>query len=87
MNKGQNATAEKKANCPMEGNDEINDIVYKCDVTKRLPKKVYLGLAERERKSRFYNQNLSFTHQRYSNITCDTCKVFQLQNLTLSDLL
>ena len=72
MNKGQNATAEKKANCPMEGNGEINDIVYKCDVTKRLPKKVYLGLAERERKSRFYNQNLSFTHQRYTNIAYGT---------------
>ena len=72
MNKVQNATAEKKANCLMEGNGEVNDIVYKGDVTKRLPKKVYLGLTERERKSRFYNQNLSFTHQRYTNIACGT---------------
>ena len=73
MNKDQNATADKKqTNCPTEGNCKNDDIVYKFDVTRRLSEKVYLGLAERERKSRFYNQNLSFTHQRYTNIACGT---------------
>ena len=38
----------KKAECPMEGNCQVNDILYKCDVTRPLPKKVYLGLAEKE---------------------------------------
>ena len=28
----------------MEGNCVVNDKVYECDVTKPLPKKVYLGL-------------------------------------------
>ena len=36
----------KKAECPMEGNCQVNDIVYKCDVTKPSLKKVYLRLAE-----------------------------------------
>ena len=31
----------------MEGNYQVNDIVYKSDVTRVLLKKVYLGLAER----------------------------------------
>ena len=53
----------KKAECLTEGNCQVNDAVYKCDVTRSLPKKVYLGLAEREWKSCFYN------HKRYSNET------------------
>ena len=32
----------------MEGNCQVDDVVYKCDVTRPLPKKVYLGLAERQ---------------------------------------
>ena len=43
----------------MEGNCLVNDVVYKCDVTGPLPKKVYLRLAEGEWKSRFYNHKLS----------------------------
>ena len=34
----------------MEGNYRVNDVVYKSDVTRVLLKKVYLGLAERERE-------------------------------------
>ena len=56
----------KKAECPMEGNCLVNDVVYKCDITRPLPKKVYLGLAEGEWKSCFYKQKLSFKHKRYS---------------------
>ena len=51
----------------MEGNGQVNDLVYKCDVTRPLPKKVYLGLEGGEWKSRFYNHKLSFKHNRNSN--------------------
>ena len=34
----------------MEENYQVNDVVYKSDVTRVLLKKVYLGLAERERE-------------------------------------
>ena len=37
----------KKAECSMEGNCQVNDVVYRCDVTSPLLKKLYLGLAER----------------------------------------
>ena len=59
----------KKAECPMEGNCQVNNILYKCDITRPLPKKVCLRLAEGEWKSRFYNHKLSFKHKRYSNKT------------------
>ena len=42
----------KKAECPMEVNCQVNDVVYKREVARPLPKKVYLGLAEGEWKSR-----------------------------------
>ena len=57
----------KKAGCPMEGNCQVNNVVYKCDKTRPLPKKVYLGLAEGGWKSRFYNHKLSFKGKRYYN--------------------
>ena len=59
----------KKAECPMEGNCQVNDVVYKCDVTRPLLKQVYLELAEGEWKSHLYNHKLSFKHKRYSNKT------------------
>ena len=40
---------QKKAECPMEGNCQVKNVVYKCDVTRPLPKKVYLELAGRGR--------------------------------------
>ena len=51
------------------GNCQVNNVVYKCDITRLLPKKLYLGLAEQEWKGRFYNYKLSFKHKRYSNKT------------------
>ena len=42
-----------KRNCrkKSQGNCQVNNVVYKCDVTRPLPKKVYLALAEVEWKS------------------------------------
>ena len=51
------------------GNCQVNNVVYKCDITRLLPKKLYLGLAEQEWKGRLYNYKLSFKHKRYSNKT------------------
>ena len=75
----------KKAECPMEGDCQVNDVVCKCDVTRPLPKKV-LGLAEEEWKSHFYNYKLSFKHKRYSSKTLISSymwhlKVFQVKHL------
>ena len=65
----------KKAECPMKGNCQVNNVIYKFDVTRPLPEKVYLGLAEGEWKSRFYNHRLYTrdisTRPRFQ-VTCDT---------------
>ena len=42
--KYQKAIAGEKVKCPMEGNCQVNNVVHKWDVTRSLPKKVYLGL-------------------------------------------
>ena len=44
--KDQNAIAEKKEECPMKGNCQVNNIVYKCDVKWPLPS---VSWASRER--------------------------------------
>ena len=54
----------------MEGNCQVNDVVYKCDLTRPLPKKVFLGLAEGEWKSRFFNHKLSI--RQHFRVTCGT---------------
>ena len=66
----------------MEGNCEVNDVVYKCDVTSPLPKKVYLGLAEGEWKSCFYNHKLSFKHKRFSNKTTLSSYMWHLKSVS-----
>ena len=77
-----NCNCRKKAECPMEGNCQVNNVIYKCDVTRPLPKKVYLGLAEGEWKSRFYNHKLSFKHKRYSNKTTLSSYMWHLKSVS-----
>ena len=42
----------------MERNCRVNNAVYKFDVTRPLPRKVYLELAEGEWKNCFHNHKL-----------------------------
>ena len=65
----------------MEGNCQFNNVVNKCDVIRPLPRKVYLGHAEGEWKSRFYNQKLSFKHKRYSNKTTLSSYMWHLKSV------
>ena len=72
----------KKAECPMEGNCQINNVIYKCDVTRPLSKKVYLGLAEGEWKSCFYDHKLLFKQKRYSNKTMLSSYMWHLKSVS-----
>ena len=78
--------SRKKAECPMEGNFLVNVIVYKWDVARPLPKKVYLGLAEGEWKSRFYDHKLSFKHKRHSNKTTLSSYMWRLKKVSSETL-
>ena len=59
----------KKSECPMEWNCQFNNVVFRCEKKRPMRKKVHLGLSEGEWKSRFYNHQLSFKYQGYSNKT------------------
>ena len=52
----------------MEENCLINDVVYKCDVIKKLPKKCILNLKS-ENKSSFYSHKLALISKKYSKKT------------------
>ena len=80
--KSPKCNCRKQAGCPMEGNCQVDYVVYKCDVTRPLPKKVYLRLAEGEFKGRFYNQKLSFKNKRYSNKTALSSYLWDLKSVS-----
>ena len=42
----------------MGRNCQVNDVVYKCEKIKPLPKKMNLGLADGEQKSHFYSHKI-----------------------------
>jgi len=57
-----------KENCPLTGNCRIQSVVYKCEVTApNQPKRVYIGLTEKEFKQRFNGHNQSFKNNKYKN--------------------
>ena len=68
--------------CPMEEKCKVNNVVYKCDVTRPLPKKLYLGLTKGEWRSCLYNQNLSFKHKRYSHETTFSSYIWHLESVS-----
>ena len=68
--------------CPMEEKCQVNNVVYKCDVTRPLPKKLYLGLAKGEWRSCLYNHNLSFKHKRYSYETTFSSYIWHLESVS-----
>ena len=72
----------KKLGCPMKGNCQVNDVVYKCDVTRPLPKKVYFGTEEGEWKNRFYCLKLLFEQKRYSNNTTLSSYIWHLKSVS-----
>ena len=64
----------KKGECPIEGNCQVNSIVYICDVIRLLPKSVL--------KSCFYNHDLSFKHKRYSSKTTLSSYMWHLKSVS-----
>ena len=69
----------KRPECPRVENCQVNNMVYKCEVTRPLMKKVYLGLAEGEWKSRFYNHRLSLKLKRHSSKKILSSYMWQLK--------
>jgi hypothetical protein len=74
-------------NCPLPGNCRIQSVVYKCEVTTPShPKKVYIGLTEKEFKQRYNGHNQSFKNNKYKHSTTLSTYIWSLkeQNITPS---
>ena len=69
-----------KSECPLNGQCQVNDIIYKCTVlSPDKPDKVYLGTAEGDFKKRFYNHRKSFNTEGSSNDTTLSKYIWELK--------
>ena len=61
---------KNKNNCPLDGNCQASDIIYKCIAwTTANPDKVYLGTAEGNFKKQYYNHKTSFNNRKNASDT------------------
>ena len=70
----------KKDECPLNGDCRQSSVIYKCDVTApNLPNKVYIGLTEKDFKTRWNSHKLSFNNKKYKNSTSLSTYVWELK--------
>lgn len=59
-----------KNECPLNGNCRQSNVLYKCVAsTPNEPDKTYIGITEREFKTRYYEQIHSFKHRNHESDT------------------
>ena len=59
-----NHNCKNKNDCPLDGNCQTSDIIFKCIASTTInPEKIYLGTAEGNFKKRYYNQKTSFKNR------------------------
>ena len=74
-----------KAECPLNGQCKVTDIIYKCTVlSSNKPNKVYLGTAESDFKKRFYNHRKSFNNEGSANDTTLSKYIWELKETSNS---
>ena len=68
--------------CPLGGMCLTEEVVYRCDVTTNCEadKRFYIGSCSTMFKSRLYNHNKSFTHERYAKDTTLSSYIWLLKN-------
>ena len=67
----------KKAECPMEGNCLVSNVVYKCDATRPLPKKCILDLQNENGRAvsittTFHLNTRDILMRQHFQVTCGT---------------
>ena len=55
--------------CPMDGNCNVESIIYQAEVTSQTTRETYIGLCDTPFKLRFRNHTSSFRNERYRNAT------------------
>ena len=60
----------RKDECPLNGDCRTASVIYKCKVSSpNVPKKAYIGLTEKEFKTRYNSHKQSFNNKKYANST------------------
>ena len=68
-----------KTDCPLNGDCNKENVIYKCTATTCISKKVYLGLIEGEfKKQRYYGHVKSFKNKFYANSTTLSSYVWEM---------
>ena len=60
---------KKKDECPLNGNCQVEAVIYKAIVTTNENQFEYIGSTEKSFKSRYYNHTKSFRNEKYQNET------------------
>ena len=71
---------KNKNDCPLNGNCRTSSVIYKCEVTApNQPKKIYIGLTEKEFKTRYNGHTQSFNNPKYQNSTTLSTHLWKLK--------
>lgn len=65
----KNCNCRKPETCPMDGNCNVESIIYQAEVTSQTTKETYIGLCDTSFKLRYRNHTSSFRNERYRNAT------------------
>ena len=84
LNPQKNSTPEcncrKREECPLNGYCKQSSVVYKCEVSApNQPDKVYIGLTEKDFKTRWNSHKLSFNNNKYKNSTSLSNHIWELK--------
>lgn len=77
-----------KNTCPLDGKCRTQSVIYKCEVTTpNLPKTSYIGLTEKDFKTRYNGHNQSFTNHKYKNSTTLSTYIWELKDQNIEAIL
>ena len=65
----KNCNCRKSSTCPMDGNCNMESIIYQAEVTTSTTKETYIGLCDTAFKLRYRNHVCSFRNERYKHAT------------------
>ena len=70
----------RKNDCPLNGECQTSSVIYKCIVTAPdVPTKAYIGLTEKEFKTRWNNHKQSINNKKYKNSTSLSSHVWNIK--------
>ena len=82
----QKCNCKKKDECPMKGNCQIKNIIYRADISNDVndEKKFYIGLCAPDFKGRYNNHTRSFRHKKYMKETELAKYIWDLQDRNIT---